>query len=194
MVEKLTVRGGLIADLVVLGLLVGSLLASGCIWLLGDWEQYGWWLRLTLRIIWGCWIVVFLATMLTKVTIFGWSFRRYFRWNDKSQPPPQIPRPTRAPWSKSGLASFSFTVSLVALTGIIALASIVMWILKDVVGDWIFWLVIGILGSVWWIAAITLVLVRITLFGLHKRKIQQLLQESAQTEQSAEPVNTTSQG
>src|SRR5262249_47977689 len=111
-----------IPDLIVLGLFVATLIASACIWWLGNWEEYGLWLRLTLKILWTVWGVAFLATFLTKATIFGWTFRKYFRWEEATPPPPTAPRPTQAPWSKGPASSFGITVALTSLTGALGLA------------------------------------------------------------------------
>jgi hypothetical protein len=171
MAEQRTRWARLIPDLIVLGLLLASIIASLCLWFLGNWAEYGWWLMLTLRIIWGCWIVACLATVLTKVTIFGWSFRKYFRWPGEGRPPdPGAPRPTRAPWVKSAAASFSFTVAMVSVTGAIVVAWAVIFILKGVIGDWVYWLVSMILGTVWWVTMVTLVLVRVAVFGAHRKR------------------------
>src|SRR5438046_2791071 len=138
-------KAGSIASLVVLLLLAGTVIASLCLWYLGDWEEHGWALTLTLRILWGSWIVVCLGTILTRVTIFGWSFRQYFRWPGDGRPPWARFRPSRAPWSKSGKASFSITVAMASLTLGVVVATVVMWILKDKTGDRVFWLVFHIL-------------------------------------------------
>jgi hypothetical protein len=170
MAEQRTRWARLIPDLIVLGLLGASVVASLCLWFLGNWEEYGFWLALALRIVWGCWIIACLATVLTKVTSFGWSFRKYFRWPGEGRPPGAPIRPTRAPWVKSAAASFSFTVAMVSVTGALAIAWAVMFILKGVVGDWAYWLVSTILFIVWWVTMITLVLVRVAIFGVHRKR------------------------
>src|SRR5262245_18074719 len=106
---------------------------------------------MALQIVWGSWIVACLATVLTKVTIFGWTFRKYFRWPGEGRPAGARIRPTRAPWVKSAATSFSFTVAMVSVTGAFAVAWAVMFILKGVIGDWVYWLVSMILGVVWWV-------------------------------------------
>lgn len=161
---------GLISTFVVLALLAVALIASGCIWWTGDWENHGWGLTLSLRIVWGLWILAALAAILTHVTIFGWSFRKYIRWTGDQLPAWARFRPSRAPWEKSAAASFSFTVAMVSVTGVIGLVTIVMWILKDVVGDSVFWLVFRILGISWWVLMIGLVLARVAVFGVQRRK------------------------
>ena len=75
-----------------------------------------------------------------------------------------------APWSKSGKTSFSFTVALVSVTGSLALTAVVLWILKDFVGERIFWILMQILGTVWWVLMIVLVLARIAVFGSEREK------------------------
>src|SRR5262249_46338227 len=138
--------------------------ASFILWLLSGPEESGWWLRLTQRIIWGVWAVNALATTLTHVTIFGWSFRRYVRWAGATF------RATKAPWLKPGKASFSFTVAIVSVTGALFLAGVVMWILKPVTGDFPFRVVFIILGTVWWVTMIVLVLVRVAVFGVQRQR------------------------
>jgi len=181
----------LIPDLIVLGLLGASVIASLCLWFLGDWDNYSFWLHLTLRIIWGCWIVACLATVLTKVTIFGWSFRKYLRWPGEGRPPGARIRPTRAPWIKSAAGSFSFTVAMVSVTGAFAIAEAVIFILKGVIGDWAFWLISMILGTVWWVAMITLVLVRVGLFAAERKKA--LTEQAAKAEANRQPQETSTE-
>jgi hypothetical protein len=146
--------------------LIGVVIATACLWWFGNWEEYGSGLRLTLRILWGVWIVNAVAAVLTRVTIFGWSFRRYFRLDENGPPTQPLPvRPTRAPWYKSGKVSFSSTVILVSLIGACAIATAVMYILTDVTGEWVFWLVFKIIWSSCWVLCIATVLTRLALFG-----------------------------
>jgi hypothetical protein len=161
-------------------------IASLCLWKLGDWENSSttWWLVLTLRIIWGTVVVHVLALSLTRITIIGWYFRRYFHWPESSPEPPRPPsgpvalRPTRAPWVKSGAYSFSVTVTLVSVTGAVALALVVMWILRELVGDWVYWLVTGILVTVWWVVCITMVVTRVILFDQGRKAARIRSQEA----------------
>jgi hypothetical protein len=81
MSEQPTGMARWISSLVVLALLVGIMIASLCLWYFGNWDEYAWGLTLTLRILWGSWVVIALGTILTRVTIFGWSFRQYLRDN-----------------------------------------------------------------------------------------------------------------
>jgi hypothetical protein len=165
---------------IVLVLLAGSLVTTGFLWWLGDWEGHPGALTLALRIVWGCWLVVLLSAVLTRMTIFGWYFRRYFRWPQDGEAPP-VPRPAavvpdrpvRAPWPKSGKASFSITVVLVSLTGTAAVGTVVMWILEGVTGRWVFWLVTSLIWIGWWVAVITTVLTRIALFGVERQRARQ---------------------
>lgn len=159
-----------VSSVAVLALLLVAGIASAVIWWTGDWGQHAWGLTLTLRILWGGWVVVALATVLTRVTLFGWSFRRYVRWAGDQMPEWARFRPSKAPWSKSGKASFSFTVLNVALFGVCAVATAVLWILVDMTGEWVFWLVFKIIWASWWVLQIILVLVRVTLFGLQRQR------------------------
>src|SRR5262245_15544549 len=131
MTDQPTINARWISFLLVLMHLAVTCIASGVIWLKGDWAEYRWGLTLSLKIIWGVWMVAALATLLTHATIVGWSFRKYVRWAGDQMPAWTRFRPTKAPWSKSGAASFSFTVAMVSVTGAIAVAVVVMWILKD---------------------------------------------------------------
>jgi hypothetical protein len=165
-----------ISTAVVLALLVGALITQAALWWGGNWEKHHWGLTLTSRIVWGCWIVIFLALLLTRATIFAWRFRRYFRWPAGSAAPPAplpgtLPRPARAPWPKSPWASFPIAVVLVSLTGGAVVATVVMWILKDVTGEWVFRLVVvWIIWPTWWVLAMAAVLTRIAIFGAQRKK------------------------
>lgn len=159
-----------VLSVVALALLVANLIASALIIGLGDWENHGYGLTVALRIVWGSWVVAVLAMILTRLTLFGWSFRSYFRWPGDEERPPNAPRPTQAPWYKSGAASFAFTVTLVSLTGSVAVATIVFWILKELMGDEVFWLTFKIMWGSWWVLCIALVLTRIAIFGTQRRK------------------------
>jgi hypothetical protein len=162
MAERRSNKAGWITTLMVACILGAAAITSTVL---------GWGLSLAERIVWGCCLVAALAVILTRVTIFGWNFRRYFRWPQEgggppAPPPPPgvLPRPARAPWGKSGAASFSITVVLVSLTGAAAVALAVLWILRDVLGDWVFWLVFKIIGASWWVLCIATVLVRLAVF------------------------------
>jgi hypothetical protein len=180
--------GRLLSTVAVLALLVGAGITTACLWYLGDWEKHEWGLTLALRIVWVVWVVVLLATVLTRVTIFGWSFRNYLRLDElpPSAPPPR--RPTTAPWYKSGAASFSITVTLVSLTGAVALALAVLWILDavDVISEDVFWLSFKALGICWWVGVVTTVLIRIAIFGRQKYKAAQATPGAGQPEQTSE--------
>jgi hypothetical protein len=156
----------LISNLGVVVLFVAMAIASACLWWLGDWESHEWGLTLTLKILWGVWLVALTGLILTHVTIFGWSFRNYIRPNQAGQPLPR--RPATAPWYKSGVASFTTTVFIVSLTGVFAIALVAMWILESVTGDAVFWLWFRILGISYWVLLVAAVVTRIIIFGKHK--------------------------
>jgi hypothetical protein len=164
-------RAEWIVTLVALVHLVGVAIATVCLWWFGNWERYRDGLTLTLRILWGVWMVHALSAVLTRVTIFGWNFRRYFRLDENGSPESLPVRPTRAPWFKSGKVSFSTTVVLVSLFGSAAIATAVMYILMDVTGEWVFWLVFQIIWSSWWVLSIAAVLIRLALFGADRRRV-----------------------
>jgi hypothetical protein len=174
MAERRLSKVNLIFSLVVLALFVGTVVATVMMVVMGDWDSHAWGLKLALRITWGCWVVVCLAWLLTRVTIFGWSFRRYLRWpGGPTQAPPMIPRrPTLAPWYKSAAASFSITVVMVSLTGAVTVTIAVLWMLVDTIGERVFWLVFKILGSAWWVLCVATVLTRVAIFGVQKKRAQ----------------------
>lgn len=165
-----------------IALLAATLLATVCLYLMVDTEQYSWELMLTVRTLWGVWIVALVAVILTRVTIFGWSFRRYFRWDREEPPPPAVPRPARAPWNKGAASSFGFTVSMVSVTGVAAVAIVVLWMLEGVTGRFVFWLASTITGTVWWVTVITLVLARVAIFGAQRSKKKQQAEAAASAE------------
>jgi hypothetical protein len=188
----------LVLSVIVVTLGLATIIATICLWAFVDWGRYDWALRLTLRIVWGVWALVFLAALLTRATIFGWAFRRYFRWAGESPPAvPPVIRPTKAPWSKSGKASFLFTVIMTSVTGAIAIAIAVMWVLKDVTGDWVFMLVFKILGISWWVLVVGIVLTRIAIFGWQRgqdlQQQSQPLPAQPQQQQQQQPPQTGDQ-
>ncbi len=170
MSEQHTINARWISSIVVLALLVVVSIASAFIYWTGNWEEHRWGLTLTLRILWGVWSVIALVTIFTRVTIFGWSFRRYVRWAENNMPSWTRFRPTKAPWSKSGVVSFSFTLTMVLLFCAAAISTAVMWILTDVTGEWVFWLVFKIVWSSWWVLTIGVVLARVAVFGVQRQR------------------------
>jgi hypothetical protein len=170
MAEQHSINARWISSIVLLALFVVIGIASAFIWFTADWERYAWGLTLALRVMWGSWFVVALVTYLTRVTIFGWSFRRYVRWAEDNMPTWTRFRPSKAPWSKSGAVSFTFTAILTWLTGGCLIATAVMWIFSDMTGAWVFWLVFKIIWASWWVLAIALVLARVAIFGVQRRK------------------------
>ena len=87
-----------------------------------------------------------------------------------------------APWEKSAVASFSITVVLVSVTGAAAIAWAVMWILEDVTGTFVYWLVSRIILAVWWVACVIAVLTRVAIFASQKKKASESV--------PPEPVNS----
>ena len=162
-------RAWLILSLVVLVTLVGAVAAHVLLVQLGDWENHREELTLAVRIIWVVWGLVAASIILTRVTVFGWSFRRYFRWDGEGELPPGAPRPTKAPWYKSAAASFGFTVAIVSITGVAVLVTAAVSLLMDPLQSQVYGLVVRIIWGSWWVLLITLVLIRITIFGLQRR-------------------------
>ncbi|MFQ3650078.1 MAG: hypothetical protein SNJ75_07070 [Gemmataceae bacterium] len=162
-------RAWLILSLVVLVTLIGAVAANVLLVQLGDWENHRGELTLALRVIWVVWGLVAASILLTRVTVFGWSFRRYFRWDGEGDPPPGAPRPIKAPWYKSAAASFGFTVAIVSITGVAVLITATLSLLLDPFQSKVYGLVIRIVWGSWWVLLITLVLIRVTIFGLQRR-------------------------
>lgn len=162
-----------IIGLVVLVLLGAAGIASGLLHYLSQWMDDTTGLIMADRIIWGTWVLAAAGVLLTRVTIMGWSFRTYFRWEGEGEPPPEGPRPARAPWYKSPSLSFGFTVALVALTGAAAVSSVVLWVVGAAVGSDIFWLMIKIIWGSWWVICIILVLIRVSIFGVYRKAAEE---------------------
>ncbi len=164
--------------MIAVAFLAGTAVATALIWSAGGGRLaggYSWARDLTLRILWGCCFLTFTATLLTRLTIVGWYFRQYFRQAEQAVPPPEPigtgpRRPTRAPWYKSGALSFSMTVTLVSLAGATAVASAVIWVLGDVFGDALMWLILKIILGVFWVVCIAVVLTRLGVFRMHMLK------------------------
>jgi hypothetical protein len=162
-------RAWLILGLVVLVTLIGAVAANLLLVQLGDWENQEAELTLAVRVIWVVWGLVAASIILTRVTVFGWSFRRYFRWDGEGDPPPGAPRPTKAPWYKSAAASFGFTVAIVSITGVAVLVTAAISLLMDPFRSQVYGLVVKIIWGSWWVLLITLVLIRVTIFGVQRR-------------------------
>src|SRR5947207_15042477 len=123
----------LILSLVVLSLLTTCVATTVFLCTFGDWERHDWGMCLTLKVMWGVWLLVLAASVLTYVTMFGWHFRRPHpgewpralvrAWAEGVKPPA---------WFKSASASFTITVVLVSEFGAAFLASVCLW----VIGDW----------------------------------------------------------
>ena len=198
MLDPRSTKSGFVTAVIAAAFLVGTAVATGVVYLLwwaagwGAWAEYSWSRDVTLRIIWGCCIVAFAATLLTRVTIIGWYFRRYFRPSEEAVPPPEPigagpRRPTTAPWYKSGALSFSMTVTLVALAGTTAVASVVVWVLGDFFGDWLMWVILKTIWGVFWIVCIAVVLTRIGVFRLHMLKAKPPEPPAAEAPQQRPP-------
>jgi uncharacterized membrane protein len=192
MLEIRSTKSGFVTAVIAASFVGVAVVATVLIWCFGDWQNYAWPLDLTLRILWGCCIVAVVATTLTRVTIIGWRFRRYFRTAEHATPPPDpvgvgTRRPTVAPWYKSGILSFSMTVSLVAVVGVTAITSAVIWVMGDVFGDWVMWLILKILWSVAWIAVIALVLTRVGVFRQYMKKGKRAASEAEAAAAPPEP-------
>ena len=181
----------LISNIVLLTLLILAALTTVLLWLVGDWQKYGWGLGLVLRIVWGLWLLAFAATFLTRATIVGWHHRRawpsewpaalYKAFSEGGRPPS---------WFKSGAASFTITVILVALLGASVLASVLLWI----IGTWQsdagpLGLALKIIWGTWWVLVIVTVLVRVAIFENQRR---QAAQARAQRQAEQEKTEATS--
>lgn len=194
MIDPGSTKSGFVTFVIAAAYVAGTAVATALIWWLGDWQGYPWALHLTLRILWGCCLVAVAATLLTRLTIIGWYFRRYFRPAEQAVPPPEPigtgpRRPTRAPWYKSGALSFSMTVSLVSLAGVTAVASAVIWVMGDVFGNDLMWLILKCIWGAAWIAAIAIVLTRVGVFRLHMLKGKAAESRAEPPEQSSDRLS-----
>src|SRR5438105_9903707 len=123
----------LISTIVLLTLLVAFGIATLVICLAGDWDEDARGLMLTLKIMWGTWFVAVAATALTRVTIFGWRFRKLRPGEGPTALAKALAAEIKpASWFKTGATSFTITVVLVSLFGVAVLASVLIWIL----GKW----------------------------------------------------------
>jgi uncharacterized membrane protein len=165
----------LILSIVVLSLLTTCVVTTVFLWVFGDWQNHAWGMQLTLKVMWSVWLAVLVASFLTYLTMFGWHFRRpqpsewpkalMRAWSEGVKPPA---------WFKSPSASFTITVVLVSLFGATFLASLCLWI----IGDWSegrdpLMLALKIIWGVWWVLVIATVLVRVAIFGAHRRRARQ---------------------
>ncbi len=178
----------LISSIVLLTLAVAFGIVTLVLWLAGDWEEYSWGLWLTLKIMWGTWLIATAAITLTRVTMFGWQFRKLR--------PDAGPRALAmalaaeikpASWFKSGSTSFAITVVLVSLTGAAFLASLLIWI----IGDWresrrALEVSYGAIWGSWWVLCIIIVLIRIGLFTRQRRLAKQANEQLAKRDVARE--------
>ncbi len=191
MIDPGSTKSGFVTFVIAAAFVVGTAVATGLIWWLGDWRDYPWALDLTLRIFWGTCLVALAATLLTRLTIIGWYFRRYFRPAEQAVPPPEPigtgpRRPTTAPWYKSGALSFSMTVTLVSLAGAAVTASAVIWVLGDFFGDWLMWVILKSIWGVFWVVCIAVVLTRLGVFRMHMLKGKKAAQPPEPPKQSSD--------
>src|SRR2546423_10158349 len=148
-----TQLAGLISALVIVTLFVAFGIASLVLALAGDWEEYSWALTLTLKIMWGTWVIATAATSLTFVTMFGWRFRKLRPGEGPTALAKALAAEIKpASWFKRGSTSFTITVVLVSLFGTAVLASVLIWI----VGDWQLHrsplvLSLKIIWGTWWV-------------------------------------------
>ncbi len=198
MLEPRSTKSGFVTAVIAAAFLAGTAVGTALVyvgwWAAGwaGWLEYSWSRDLTLRILWGCCFVAFAATLLTRLTIIGWYFREYFRPSEQPIPPPEPigagpRRPTSAPWYKSAALSFSMTVTLVAMAGATAVASAVIWVMGDVFGDWVMWLILKIIWGVFWIVCIAVVLTRIGVFRLHMLQGKRAEAEAAPAPEAPNP-------
>jgi len=162
----------LIVTIVLLTLLVAFSSASLAIWLAADWQRFAWGLTLTLKIMWGSWLVLFVAALLTYATFIGWKFRKA----RPNEGPAALMRAVAegmkpSAWLKRGPDSFTITVVLVSLLGATVLASVLIWIIGDWEHSaWALQLSMKIIWGTWWVLCIVTVLVRIAIFRHQRRK------------------------
>src|SRR5205807_470740 len=90
---------------VLVSLFGAAFLASLCLWIIGDWSEGGGPLLVAIKIIWGTWWVLAIATVLVRVAIFGAHRRRARQEKERrdepdGQAPPAadpVPLPPRTP-------------------------------------------------------------------------------------------------
>jgi hypothetical protein len=163
----------LIVSLVLMTLLFAFFSASLALWLGGDWGRYRQGLTLTLKIMWGSWLVLLTAALLTGATIMGWRYRKA-RLSDA---PAALARAMAEGMKPSALLktaaiSFTITVILVSLLGVAVLASVLIWI----IGDWsgesagALGLTLKIIWGTVWVLCIITVLVRVNIFRIQRSK------------------------
>jgi hypothetical protein len=157
--------------IVVLSLLAAALVTTALLWWLGEWNSYGG--SLTFRIVWGACLATFLAMILTQAAIYGWQFRRYFGRAEPGQTPTEPAAPPPPPWPKSGKASFSITIILVSLTGAAVVASMVLWVLSDLMSEPALRWSVGGVWAAWWLGVLATVLTRVAHFGVQRKKAVQ---------------------
>src|SRR5439155_20145205 len=122
----------LIVTVVLLTLLVAFGSASLALWLAGDWDRHERGLTLTLKIMWGPWVVLFVAALLTYATFMGWKFRKARPGEGPAALMRAIAEGMKpSAWLKRGPDSFTITVVLVSLLGVTVLATVLVWIIGD---------------------------------------------------------------
>jgi hypothetical protein len=180
----------LIANLVLLTLLVAFAIATLVIRLAGDWERHSWGLMLTLKIMWGSWLLLFATVVLTRITIAGWRFRKLR--------PGEMPAALRraiaegikpASLFESGTTSFTITVVLVSLLGAATLASVLIWIIAGQENTRPRDIALRIIWGTWWVLCIVTVLVRVALFNQQRRKAKQANAKAAAPQAPAPSPN-----
>lgn len=70
-----------------------AVLASVLLWIIGDWKEDEGALTLALKLIWGIWWVLCIATVLTRVAIFGVQRNRRMPPHGGPEPPTDEPNP-----------------------------------------------------------------------------------------------------
>ncbi len=161
----------LITNIVVLTLLVAFAIATLVLRLAGDWEAHAWGLTLTLKIMWGSWLLLLATVVLTRVTIAGWRFRKLR--------PGEVPAALRraiadgikpASLFKTGTTSFTITVVLVSLLGVATLASVLIWVIYTQEDTRPRDIALRIIWGTWWVLCIITVLVRVALFNKQRKQ------------------------
>lgn len=166
-------RQGILISVIVLASVFAAFgLATLLLWMFGDWNRFAWGMTLTLKIMWGSWVIGFVATFLTHAGIAGWRFRKAHPGEGPRALMQAIAAGIKpAAWYKTPATSFTITVVLISLLGVAVLASVLLWIL----GEWnkaagALGLTLKIIWGVWWVLCIATVLVRVAIFGLQRKK------------------------
>src|SRR5262245_47357839 len=97
----------LILTVVLLSVLGATIVTTLILGVFGNWQTHRFGLTLTLKIMWGGWLVLLAGTLLTWVTIIGWRFRKAIRGRGPIALLRSVAAGVEPPaWAKTGWTSF----------------------------------------------------------------------------------------